>query len=96
MIMDVIRRLAAPDAQGICPDAIVQCGTNLSMIAIADKLETELGIPIIPINAATLWLLDSTPKGPTLEKRKQRLIKVYLYDHCKQFRTLGVPSRLGQ
>lgn len=36
-------------------DAIVQCGTNLSMISIADKLEPELGIPVIPINAATLW-----------------------------------------
>lgn len=47
---DVIRRLAKDK-----PDAIVQCGTNLSMIAVADKLERELGIPIIPINAATLW-----------------------------------------
>lgn len=48
---DVIRnKLMGPDI-----DAIVQCGTNLSMISVADKLEKELKIPIIPINAATLW-----------------------------------------
>jgi len=52
---DVIRKMAVPDANGTRPDAIVQCGTNLSMISIADKLEAELGLPIIAINAATLW-----------------------------------------
>lgn len=36
-------------------DAIVQCGTNLSLIEVADRLEGELGKPIIAINAATLW-----------------------------------------
>jgi maleate isomerase len=36
-------------------DAIVQCGTNLSMISLSDRLEKELGKPIIPINAACLW-----------------------------------------
>mmetsp|Transcript_19371 Transcript_19371/g.42279 ORF Transcript_19371/g.42279 Transcript_19371/m.42279 type:complete len:353 (+) Transcript_19371:77-1135(+) len=36
-------------------DAIVQCGTNLSMVSLADRLELELGLPIIPINAACLW-----------------------------------------
>lgn len=36
-------------------EAIVQCGTNLSMISLADRLEHEIGIPIIAINAATLW-----------------------------------------
>jgi len=46
----VIRRLAKG-----APDAIVQCGTNLSMVGVADRLERELGLPIIPINAATLW-----------------------------------------
>jgi maleate isomerase len=50
----VIRRLAKGDAVG-SPDAIVQCGTNLSMVQIADQLEPELGLPIIPINAATVW-----------------------------------------
>ncbi len=37
------------------PDAIVQCGTNLSIIDMMDRMEAELGIPMIPINAATLW-----------------------------------------
>lgn len=36
-------------------DAIVQCGTNLSMVALADRLEHEIKKPIIAINAATLW-----------------------------------------
>ena len=36
-------------------EAIVQCGTNLSMVSLSDRLELELGIPIIAINAATLW-----------------------------------------
>jgi len=36
-------------------EAIVQCGTNLSMVSLSDRLEGELGIPIIAINAATLW-----------------------------------------
>jgi maleate isomerase len=36
-------------------DAIVQCGTNLSMVNLSDRLEQELGLPIIPINTACLW-----------------------------------------
>merc|ERR1712166_44101 len=36
-------------------EAIVQCGTNLSMVSLADRLEPEFGFPIIAINAATLW-----------------------------------------
>lgn len=36
-------------------EAIVQCGTNLSMISLSDRLERETGIPIIPINTACLW-----------------------------------------
>jgi len=35
--------------------AIVQAGTNLSMVEVADEMEYELGKPIIAINAATLW-----------------------------------------
>ncbi|HUH53039.1 MAG TPA: arylmalonate decarboxylase [Microbacteriaceae bacterium] len=37
-------------------DAIVQVGTNLSMVGLADQLEAELGKPVIAINAATWWL----------------------------------------
>mmetsp|Transcript_131197 Transcript_131197/g.261840 ORF Transcript_131197/g.261840 Transcript_131197/m.261840 type:complete len:575 (-) Transcript_131197:20-1744(-) len=47
----VIReKLDGPDIE-----AIVQCGTNLSMISVSEKLEKELGKPVIAINAATLW-----------------------------------------
>jgi maleate isomerase len=37
-------------------DAIVQCGTNLSMVQLADEAERWLGKPVIAINAATWWL----------------------------------------
>jgi maleate isomerase len=36
-------------------DAIVQCGTNLSMVRLADEAERWLGKPVIAINAATFW-----------------------------------------
>lgn len=36
-------------------DAVVQCGTNMSMIAVTEKLEPQLGIPILGINATILW-----------------------------------------
>jgi len=37
------------------PDAIVQVGTNLSMLRLADEAERWLGKPVIAINAATWW-----------------------------------------
>ena len=37
-------------------DAIVQCGTNLSMAALADEAERWLDKPVIAINAATWWM----------------------------------------
>ena len=39
----------------IQPDAIVQCGTNFSLINVAQKLEGQIGIPILGINATTFW-----------------------------------------
>ncbi len=36
-------------------DAVVQCGTNMSMIAVSEKLEPVVGIPILGINATTFW-----------------------------------------
>jgi maleate isomerase len=36
-------------------DAIAICGTNLASLALAEKLEPELGIPIVGINSALLW-----------------------------------------
>lgn len=45
--------LVALHADG--PDAIVQVGTNLSMVSLADAAQRWLGIPVIAINAATWW-----------------------------------------
>ena len=36
-------------------EAIVQFGTNLSMLRLADEAERWLGKPVIAINAATFW-----------------------------------------
>ncbi|HYF06589.1 MAG TPA: arylmalonate decarboxylase, partial [Acetobacteraceae bacterium] len=36
-------------------DAVVQCGTNMSMIQVAERLEPVIGIPILGINAVTFW-----------------------------------------
>lgn len=37
-------------------DAIVQCGTNLSMVRLADEAERWIAKPVIAINAATWWM----------------------------------------
>ena len=34
----------------------MQCGTNLSMVRLADEAERWLGKPVIAINAATWWM----------------------------------------
>jgi maleate isomerase len=36
-------------------DAVVQCGTNMSLIDVTEKLEPVIGIPILGINAVTFW-----------------------------------------
>lgn len=36
-------------------DAVVQCGTNLSLLDVAERLEPQIGIPILGINATTFW-----------------------------------------
>jgi len=46
-----IQKVDGPDV-----DAIVQCGTNLSMVRLADEAERWLGKPVIAINAATWWM----------------------------------------
>jgi maleate isomerase len=52
---DELRRaLLAVDGPDV--DAIVQCGTNLSMVRLADEAERWLGKPVIAINAATWWM----------------------------------------
>ncbi|WP_338740532.1 aspartate/glutamate racemase family protein [Actinomadura luteofluorescens] len=50
---EVRAAFAAVDGPGV--EALVQAGTNLPVIGVADRLERELGKPVIPINAATLW-----------------------------------------
>ena len=47
---DAIRRLDGDDV-----DAIVQVGTNLSMVRLAASAEPWLGKPVIAINTATYW-----------------------------------------
>lgn len=45
--------IAEVNAAGV--DAILQMGTNLSLLRLADEAERELGKPVIAINAATFW-----------------------------------------
>jgi maleate isomerase len=45
-----LREIDGPDV-----DALVQVGTNLSMVRLADAAERWLDKPVIAINAATLW-----------------------------------------
>lgn len=49
-IIATLKDIDAPDV-----DAIVQVGTNLSMIGVADQAEHWLGKPVVAINAATIW-----------------------------------------
>jgi maleate isomerase len=49
-LVQVLTKLKASGA-----DAIVQVGTNLSMLRLAAAAELFLGIPVIAINAATYW-----------------------------------------
>jgi maleate isomerase len=48
-----IMDLLAVDGHSL--DAIVQCGTNMSMINVAEKLEPIIDVPILGINAVTFW-----------------------------------------
>ena len=36
-------------------DAIVQCGTNMSMLKVTERLESSVGIPILGMNTVLLW-----------------------------------------
>jgi maleate isomerase len=48
-------RDAIMEVNGDDVDAIVQVGTNLSMVSLADEAERWLDKPVIAINAATWW-----------------------------------------
>jgi maleate isomerase len=47
-------------------DAVVQCGTNMSLIDVTERLEPVIGIPILGINAVTFWyaLRENGFEGP--------------------------------
>ncbi|WP_420630129.1 maleate cis-trans isomerase family protein [Candidatus Leptofilum sp.] len=49
-------RQALIEVNGEDVDALVQAGTNLSMVGLADEAERWLGKPVIAINAATWWM----------------------------------------
>jgi len=49
-LREVLRELDGDDV-----DALLQVGTNLSMVSLADEAERWLGKPVIAINAATWW-----------------------------------------
>lgn len=50
-LRDALRRVDSADV-----DVLVQCGTNLSMVRVADEAERWFGKPVIAINAATWWM----------------------------------------
>ena len=51
---DLLReKLIALDGRDV--DAIIQVGTNLSMVRLAAAAELWLGKPVIAINTATYW-----------------------------------------
>jgi maleate isomerase len=50
-LREALRRVDGPEI-----DAIVQVGTNLSMVRLADEAERWLDKPVIAINAATWWM----------------------------------------
>lgn len=53
---ETLRKTIEDELDGPDVDAIVQVGTNLSMVGLADELEQKLQKPVIAINAATWWL----------------------------------------
>jgi maleate isomerase len=52
---DDMMRKAILELDGDDVDAIVQVGTNMSMIRLAAAAELFLGKPVIAINTATYW-----------------------------------------
>ena len=48
-----ILELLATDKNNL--DAVVQCGTNMSLTDVTERLEPVIGIPILGINAVTFW-----------------------------------------
>ncbi|MET0448543.1 MAG: hypothetical protein ABW004_09045 [Aeromicrobium sp.] len=61
-------RATLQEIDGDDVQAIVQVGTNLSMVGLADEAERWLGKPVIAINAATWW---SALRGAGFDDRLQ-------------------------
>ena len=49
-LRDALREIDRPDV-----DAILQAGTNLSMVRLAAEAESRLGKPVVAVNAALAW-----------------------------------------
>lgn len=47
-------------------DAVVQCGTNLSLAGVCERVEPVIGVPVLGINAVTFWyaLRENGIEGP--------------------------------
>jgi maleate isomerase len=48
-----IMELLATDTNRL--DAVVQCGTNMSLLNVTESLEPLIGVPILGINAVLFW-----------------------------------------
>ena len=62
----ILKYIATPENK---LDAVVQLGTNMSMINVTEKLESKIGIPILGINAVTFWyaLRENGFKDPLIK-----------------------------
>lgn len=70
----ILKYIATPENK---LDAVVQLGTNMSMINVTEKLESKIGIPILGINAVTFWyaLRENGFKDPLI--KSGRLLKEF-------------------
>ena len=50
-----IRALVGGDKANPLVDCVVQCGTNCTLVHLADELEQECGVPVLGVNAVLLW-----------------------------------------
>ncbi|MFN0129140.1 MAG: hypothetical protein ACKV19_20920 [Verrucomicrobiales bacterium] len=48
----ILELLATPENR---LDAVVQCGTNMSLLDVTERLEPRLGIPLLGANAVLFW-----------------------------------------
>ena len=71
-VTEEMAEAALREVDGDDIDAIVQCGTNLSFVGVADRMESVLGKPIIPINAATLCCARALSTPPSHSSCPQR------------------------